>query len=94
MIQPTIVGARGGRGAARSQRFTLLPAHLVPLQCRSCLNGYNMVTQASGSYADIHTWENLYLAYRKAARGKRGRAAAAGFEDPLPALAVCQASQR
>ena len=31
--------------------------------------------QCTGSYADIHNWENLYLAYRKAAKGKRGRQA-------------------
>jgi hypothetical protein len=42
-----------------------------------------MVTQVSGCYADIHTWDNLYTAYRKAARGKRGRAAAATFEYKL-----------
>ena len=42
-----------------------------------------MVSQVTGAYADIHTWETLYLAYRKAARGKRGRAAAAAFEYRL-----------
>ena len=34
-------------------------------------------------YEQIITWDNLFLAYRKAARGKRGRAAAAGFEHHL-----------
>ncbi len=42
-----------------------------------------MVTQVTGTYADLCTWENLYLAYRRAARGKRGRQAAAGFEYRL-----------
>ncbi len=42
-----------------------------------------MVTQVSGSYADLYTWDNLYTAYRKAARGKRSRPAAAGFEYHL-----------
>jgi len=36
-----------------------------------------MVTQVTGGFADIYTWENLYSAWRKAARGKRGRGAAA-----------------
>jgi RNA-directed DNA polymerase len=39
-----------------------------------------MVTQVTGSYADIYDWTNLYLAYRKAARGKRGHGPAARFE--------------
>ena len=42
-----------------------------------------MVAQVSGAYADIHTWENLYRAYRKAARGKRSRGPAAAFEFRL-----------
>jgi len=35
------------------------------------------------TYAQVHAWDNLYLAWRKAARGKRGRAAAAAFEYHL-----------
>lgn len=31
-------------------------------------------------YSKIHVWENLLLAWRKARKGKRGRAAAADFE--------------
>lgn len=31
-------------------------------------------------YASITEWDNLWLAYRKAARGKRGAASVAGFE--------------
>lgn len=42
-----------------------------------------MPKQVRGTYADIADWENLYVAYRKAARGKRGRAAAAAFEFKL-----------
>ena len=42
-----------------------------------------MVTQVTATYADLHTWDNLYAAYRKAAKGKRGRAAAAAFEYRL-----------
>lgn len=42
-----------------------------------------MVTQVTGSYADLYAWENLYSAWRKAARGKRGRGAAAAFEYRL-----------
>jgi len=34
-------------------------------------------------YDQIHTWDNLYLAWRKAARGKRGREPAASFEFHL-----------
>ncbi|MBV7338924.1 hypothetical protein KFU94_64035 [Chloroflexi bacterium TSY] len=39
-----------------------------------------MATQVTNQYADIYDWENLYLAYRKAAKGKCGRIPAAGFE--------------
>ncbi|MCL4831440.1 MAG: hypothetical protein KJZ86_03330 [Caldilineaceae bacterium] len=42
-----------------------------------------MVTQVTGNYADIYAWENLHAAWRKAARGKRGRGAAAAFEYRL-----------
>jgi len=35
------------------------------------------------TYAQVHDWDNLYLAWRKAARGKRGRVAAAAFEYHL-----------
>jgi len=34
-------------------------------------------------YEQIYGWENLWLAWRKAARGKRGKAAAAAFEYKL-----------
>ena len=42
-----------------------------------------MVAQVTGSYADIYSWENLHTAWRKAAKGKRGRRAAAAFEYRL-----------
>ncbi len=42
-----------------------------------------MVAQVTGVYADIYTWENLYTAYRKAAKGKRSRRPAAAFEFKL-----------
>ncbi len=42
-----------------------------------------MPTQVTGSYADIYSWENLYSAWRKAARGKRMRGPAAVFEYRL-----------
>ncbi|MFN8446160.1 MAG: hypothetical protein U0175_35545 [Caldilineaceae bacterium] len=42
-----------------------------------------MPTQVTGSYADIYQWENLYNAWRNAARGKRSQRAAAGFEFRL-----------
>ena len=35
------------------------------------------------TYAQIYDWDNLYLAWRKAAAGKRGRVAAARFEYHL-----------
>ena len=35
------------------------------------------------TYAQIYDWDNLYLAWRKAAEGKRGRVAAARFEYHL-----------
>jgi len=31
-------------------------------------------------YEHLCSWDNLYLAYRKAARGKRGKRPAAAFE--------------
>ena len=34
-------------------------------------------------YETIVSWDNLWLAYRKAAKGKRGLAAAAGFEHQI-----------
>lgn len=42
-----------------------------------------MVTQVSAAYADVCSWENLYLAWRKAARGKRSRGPAGRFEYRL-----------
>lgn len=42
-----------------------------------------MPTQVTSSYADIYEWENLYTAWRNAARGKRSQRAAAGFEFRL-----------
>ncbi len=42
-----------------------------------------MVAHVTGTLADVCTWENLYLAWRKAARGKRRGRAAAGFEYRL-----------
>ncbi len=37
----------------------------------------------SDLYEKICTWDNLYLAWHKASRGKRGRAPAASFEYRL-----------
>lgn len=34
-------------------------------------------------YTQVHSWENLLLAYRKASKGKRGRTPAAAFEYRL-----------
>ncbi len=42
-----------------------------------------MVAQVTGVYADIYRFDNLYFAYRDAARGKRSRPAAARFEFRL-----------
>jgi len=42
-----------------------------------------MIVQSKAAYKDIHTWENLYRGYRRAAKGKRGRAPAAMFEFNL-----------
>jgi retron-type reverse transcriptase len=42
-----------------------------------------MTTQVTGNYGDIYAWDNLYAAYRKAAKGKRGRRPAAAFEFRL-----------
>ena len=42
-----------------------------------------MPTQVRGVYADIHTWENLYTAYLRAAHGKRSQEAVARFERRL-----------
>ncbi len=35
------------------------------------------------THEQLCTWDNLYLAWRKASRGKRGRPAAARFEYHL-----------
>jgi retron-type reverse transcriptase len=42
-----------------------------------------MDTSQSQAFAQIIAWDNLLEAYRKAARGKRGRASAACFEHQL-----------
>jgi len=42
-----------------------------------------MVTQVTASYGDIYCWENLYGAYRRAARGKRSAGPASLFEFKL-----------
>lgn len=39
--------------------------------------------KSTNTYTQIASWENLYLAYRNAARGKRSRASAALFEFKL-----------
>jgi RNA-directed DNA polymerase len=44
---------------------------------------YTMVTHVQSTYAEVHTFANLYHAWRRAATGKRGRAAAARFEYRL-----------
>jgi hypothetical protein len=50
---------------------------------------YRMVTQVSGTYTDLCTWDNLYAAYRKASKGKRSRQGSAGRElmQPVPVRA-------
>jgi RNA-directed DNA polymerase len=40
-------------------------------------------------YPQVCTWDNLWLAYRKAAHGKRGRAPAAAFEYHLEDNLLC-----
>ncbi len=42
-----------------------------------------MISHVTAAYSDIYQWDNLYNAYCKAARGKRGRAPAARFEFHL-----------
>ena len=42
-----------------------------------------MPTQVTGRYADIYRWDNLYAAWRQAARGKRSHGPAARFEFHL-----------
>lgn len=42
-----------------------------------------MTTQVTGSYKNVYRWDNLYTAYRKAAKGKRGKRPAAAFEFRL-----------
>jgi len=42
-----------------------------------------MPTHCIEEYAAIHEWNNLYVSYRNAAKGKRGRQAAAAFEYRL-----------
>ena len=41
------------------------------------------MTTPSLTYTQVHDWDNLYLAWRKAAKGKRSRSAAARFEYRL-----------
>ena len=38
------------------------------------------MTTSSLTYAQVHDWDNLYQAWRKARKGKRGREPAAAFE--------------
>ena len=42
-----------------------------------------MVHRAGSLYAQVYAWDNLLLAYRRAARGKRGKEPAARFEYRL-----------
>lgn len=42
-----------------------------------------MTTQVAGTYADIYGWDNLWTDYCRAAKGKRGKWPAAGFEFRL-----------
>ena len=42
-----------------------------------------MARMTTGTYSDLCCWENLYFAWRAAARGKRGRGPAAEFEYRL-----------
>lgn len=42
-----------------------------------------MTSKVQASYSDIHTWDNLYVAFRKAAKGKRSQRPAAAFEFRL-----------
>jgi len=42
-----------------------------------------MISQVTGTLADVYAWDNLYLAYVKAARGKRGRGPTAAFHFNL-----------
>lgn len=42
-----------------------------------------MIQQVTASYAHIYQWNNLYAAYRQAARGKRSHGPAARFEYRL-----------
>lgn len=42
-----------------------------------------MIQQVIGSYAEIYRWDNLYAAYRQAARSKRSHGPAARFEYRL-----------
>lgn len=42
-----------------------------------------MPTQVTDSYTDIYRWDNLYAAWRQAARGKRSHGPAARFEYRL-----------
>lgn len=45
--------------------------------------GDRMIGTLSGAYRHVTTWHNLLYAYRKAARGKRGKSSAADFEHSL-----------
>jgi hypothetical protein len=42
-----------------------------------------LISRVRGCYSDVFRWENLYAAFLKAARGKRGRGPAAEFEFRL-----------
>ncbi len=45
--------------------------------------GPPLISHVTGTYADVYAWPNLYLAYRKAAAGKRRFPPAAAFEFHL-----------
>ena len=55
-----------------------------------------MPTQVTATLEDVYRWDNLYTAYRKAAKGKRGQRLSAAFEflRSRNPVSVCAANAR
>jgi RNA-directed DNA polymerase len=69
-----------GRGLGRGK---VPPQGFNPREARSLVIDSERVVRLGHLYERICTWDNLYLAWRNAARGKRGRPPAASFEFHL-----------
>ena len=68
----------GGRANSNRRAPTVRPWRAAPF-----LSEAAGIWRQSAMFAELASWENLLLAYRKASRGKRGKANVAAFEHRL-----------